>query len=51
MKNESQINERLNELWDRYRSVSSDNIDPELEAQIRELKWVLKDETYISNDG
>ena len=51
MKSEKQINERLSEAWERYRSVSSDNIDPELKAQIRELRWVLEDGKYISHDG
>ncbi len=51
------VEERLNEMHTRYRAVSSDNIDPELEAQIRELKWVLRvmqeesKEKYISHDG
>lgn len=45
MKSEQQIEERLNGFHKKYRSVSSDNIDPELEAQIRELKWVLEGET------
>ena len=49
------IEERLNGFHAKYRSVSSDNIDPELEAQIRELKWVLRvieaNEKYISHDG
>jgi len=51
MKSKKDIEERLNGLHAKYRTVSSDNIDPELEAQIRELKWVLRDETYISHDG
>ena len=51
MKSEQQIEERLNKLHTIYRTVSSDTIDPELEAQIRELKWVLEGETYISHDG
>ena len=51
MKSKQQIEARLSELHARYRIVSSDTIDPELEAQIRELKWVLEGETYISHDG
>ena len=42
MKTEAQIIARLNELHRQYRTISSDTIDPELEAQIRELNWVLE---------
>ena len=51
MKQRHEVEERLDELQARYRAVSSDNIDPELEAQIRELEWVLEDGRYISHDG
>ena len=37
-----EIEYRLNGFHKKYRSVSGDNIDPELEASIRELKWVLR---------
>jgi len=42
MKSEEQIKERLNGLYVRYQMVSGDTIDPELEGQIRELRWVLR---------
>ncbi len=41
MKTKIEIEERLNGLHKKYRSVSGDTIDPELEAQMRELQWVL----------
>ena len=47
----NRITARLNWLHGRYRLVSSDTIDPELEAQIRELKWVLEGITYIRHDS
>jgi len=52
MKTRQEIEVRLSGFREKYRAVSSDNIDPELEASIRELKWVLRgDESYISHDG
>ena len=43
MKTRQEIEVRLSGFRKKYRAVSSDNIDPELEASIRELKWVLRD--------
>jgi len=52
MKSRYAVEGRLEGLQMAYRAVSSDNIDPKLEARIRELKWVLEyDEKYISHDG
>ena len=44
IRSREEMEERLNGFHMRYREVSSDNIDPELEASIRELKWVLRGE-------
>lgn len=43
MKTKEQIEKRLEETRRQYRLVSSDMIDPEREAQIRELSWVLRE--------
>ena len=52
MKSRYAVEGRLEGLQMAYRVASSDNIDPELEARIRELEWVLgADESYISHDG
>lgn len=50
MKSEQQIKDRLSELNEKYR-MSSDMYNPVLQARIKELNWILKDERYISHDG
>lgn len=42
MRSREEVEDRLNGFYKKYRSVSGDNIDPEIEASIRELKWVLR---------
>jgi len=44
MKTKQQIEERRNGLRIRYQLICRDTIDPVLEAQIRELRWVLDGE-------
>lgn len=45
MKTKQDIEARLEEAQRQYRLVSGDTIDPEREAQIRELSWVLRDKS------
>ena len=42
MLTEMEIETRLNELQEQHRIVSSDTMDPELEARISELMFVLE---------
>jgi UDP-2,3-diacylglucosamine pyrophosphatase LpxH len=44
MKTKQEIEERLNGLYEKYLLVYGDMLDPELEAQMRELRWVLDGE-------
>ena len=41
MKTKQEIEERLAGAQRRYWLISGDTIDPELESQMRELRWVL----------